>query len=114
MHVLGEGVTLYRCGGHFEGSTVLHWPAGAEGRGVLLSSDTLYVTPDRRHVAFMRSYPNYIPLSAAKVDDILARIEPLAFEHIYGNFPTLEIVSDAKDAVRRSALRHKRAIGALT
>ena len=28
---LDEGVTLQRCGGHFTGSTVLHWPAGAEG-----------------------------------------------------------------------------------
>lgn len=114
MQALLEGVTLYRCGGHFEGSTVLHWPAGAAGRGVLLSSDTVYVAPDRRHVAFMRSYPNFIPLSAAQVDAILARIEPLSFEHIYGNFATLEIVSDAKSAVWRSALRHKRAIGAST
>lgn len=54
-HTLDEGVTLHRCGGHFTGSTVLLWPEGAEGRGVLLSSDTLHVTPDRRHVSFM--YP---------------------------------------------------------
>jgi hypothetical protein len=111
-YALETGVTLYCCGGHFEGSTVLHWPMGAAGRGVLLSSDTLYVTPDRRHVAFMRSYPNFIPLASAQVDAILARIEPLAFEHIYGNFATLEITSNAKGAVQRSAERHKRAIGA--
>ena len=24
---LGDGLTLIRCGGHFEGGTVLHWPA---------------------------------------------------------------------------------------
>jgi hypothetical protein len=111
MRALREGMTLYRCGGHFDSSTVLHWPAGAEGRGVLLSSDTIFVAPDRQHVGFMRSYPNYIPLSAAKVDDILARVEPLAFDRIYGNFAMNEIVSDAKVAVQRSALRHKRAIG---
>jgi rubredoxin len=108
---LPQRITLYRCGGHFDGSTVLHWPAGAAGRGVLLSSDTMFVAPDRQHVGFMRSYPNYIPLSAAKVDGILARIEPLAFDHIYGNFATLEITSDANGAVQRSAERHKRAIG---
>ena len=28
---LGEGLTLIRCGGHFEGGTVLHWAGGAEG-----------------------------------------------------------------------------------
>ncbi len=31
------GVTLVQCGGHFPGSAVLHWAAGASGRGVLLS-----------------------------------------------------------------------------
>ena len=27
---LGEGLTLVNCGGHFEGSSVLHWAAGAD------------------------------------------------------------------------------------
>ena len=30
---LHDGLTLIRCGGHFEGGTVLHWPAGADGEG---------------------------------------------------------------------------------
>jgi hypothetical protein len=30
---LHDGLTLIRCGGHFDGGTVLHWPAGAGGRG---------------------------------------------------------------------------------
>ena len=29
---LGDGLTLVRCGGHFEGGTVLHWRAGAGAR----------------------------------------------------------------------------------
>ena len=33
---LQQGITLIHCGGHFPGSTVLHWDAGAEGRGALL------------------------------------------------------------------------------
>src|SRR6476469_4747900 len=40
---LGEGLTLIRCGGHFEGSSALHWAAGAEGRGALLTGDTVFV-----------------------------------------------------------------------
>jgi len=51
------GVTLVQCGGHFEGSAVLHWAAGAEGRGALLVGDTITVVPDVRFVSFMRSYP---------------------------------------------------------
>lgn len=110
-HKLDEGVTLHRCGGHFKGSTMLLWPEGAAGRGVLLSSDTLHVTPDRCHVSFMYSYPNYIPVSAATVDSIIAKVMPLKFDRIYSHFYHLDIESDAKSVVQRSAERYKRAIG---
>ncbi len=60
---LAEGLTLIRCGGHFKGSTVLHWADGADGRGALLTGDTIYVVQDRRYVSFMRSFPNLIPLN---------------------------------------------------
>jgi glyoxylase-like metal-dependent hydrolase (beta-lactamase superfamily II) len=109
---LRQGVTLHRCGGHFTGSTALLWPEGAGGRGVLLSSDSLHVTPDRRHVSFMRSYPNYIPLSAATVDAIVDRVLPLPFDRIYSHFSHLEIESGAKEAIRRSAERYQQAIAA--
>ena len=110
-HPLEQGVTLHRCGGHFKGSTVLLWPGGAGGRGVLLSSDTLHVTPDRRHVSFMYSYPNYIPLSAATVNSILDTVMPLEFDRIYSHFYHLDIPADARKAVRRSAERYKQAMG---
>ncbi len=108
---LEAGLTLRRCGGHFAGSTVLLWPEGAEGRGVLLAGDTLYVTPDRRHVSFMYSYPNYIPLPAVVVDRIVESVLTLEFDRIYGHFFDLEIEADARRAVTRSAARYKRAIG---
>lgn len=108
---LEAGVTLHRCGGHFKGSTALLWPEGAEGRGVLLCSDTLHVTPDRRHVSFMYSYPNYIPLLAAEVDHIVDTVMPLTFDRMYSHFYHLDITDDAKEVVRRSAERYKRAIG---
>ncbi len=110
---LTEGVSLHRCGGHFDGSTVLLWPDGGEGKGVLLSGDTLYVAPDRKHVSFMYSFPNFIPLSAPVIDRIVERLKPLKFDRIYGHFFELEIESDAPRAVERSAERYKRAIGAL-
>lgn len=110
--VLNEGVTLYRCGGHFQGATVLLWPAGAEGRGVLLTSDTIMVAPDRRHVSFMYSYPNYIPLAAATVDAIVERVMPLPFDRIYSSFAYREIESNAKERLEISAARYKHAIGA--
>jgi glyoxylase-like metal-dependent hydrolase (beta-lactamase superfamily II) len=52
------GVTLVQCGGHFPGSAVLHWAGGAGGRGVLLSGDTIFVTPGEDRVSFIFSAPN--------------------------------------------------------
>ncbi len=108
---MDQGVILYRCGGHFTGSTVLHWPDGAEGRGVLLSSDTLYVTWDRQYVSFMYSYANYIPFSAQTVDEIAQTVASLGFDRMYSHFPGLVLSQDAKGAVQRSVERYKNAIG---
>jgi len=107
---LWDGMTLIRAGGHFDGGTILHWPAGAERRGALLSGDILQVAQDRRWVSFMYSYPNYIPLSAARVDRIVAAVEPFEFDRIYGAWWDRNVSSDAKAAVRRSADRYKRAL----
>ena len=79
------GLTLLRVGGHFEGGTVLHWADWGGGRGVLLSGDILQVVPSG-HVSFMWSYPNLIPLSAAKVQRIAELLEPFAFDAVYGAF----------------------------
>jgi hypothetical protein len=58
----------------------------------------------------MRSYPNYIPLSAATVRRIVDRLEPFAFERIYGGWFDLVVRRDAKAALRRSAERYIRAL----
>jgi len=109
---LVPGLTAILCGGHFEGSSVLHWPAGAEGRGVLFTGDTIMVASDRRWVSFMRSYPNLIPVSAAAVNAITDAVENLQFDRIYGN-PGWErfMATGAGEAVRRSAARYREAIG---
>jgi hypothetical protein len=108
---LGDGLRLVRCGGHFAGGTVLHWAGGAGGRGALLSGDIVQVIPDRRHVGFMYSYPNLIPLPVASVRAIAGALEPLPFEVIYGAWWGSVIRADGKGAVRRSAARYARAVG---
>jgi glyoxylase-like metal-dependent hydrolase (beta-lactamase superfamily II) len=111
-----DGLTLVRCGGHFPGSTVLHWPDGApkvpegEGRGALLTGDTLQVAQDRRYVSFMYSYPNMIPLNVRAVEHIVQSVEPFAFDRIYGGWWDSIVAMDAKSAVRRSADRYIKAI----
>lgn len=107
---LSDDLTLIRCGGHFDGGTVLHWSAGAEGRGVILSGDILMVASDRRYVSFMYSFPNYIPLSAAKVEQVVRAVEPYPFDRIYSAWFDRVLPSGAKEAVTQSAERYQRAI----
>jgi glyoxylase-like metal-dependent hydrolase (beta-lactamase superfamily II) len=109
---LWAGMTLICGGGHFAGGTVLHWPAGAEGRGVLLTGDIIHVVSDRRFVSFMRSYPNLIPLSARKVEQIAAAVEPYTFDRIYGAWWGRVVKVDAKTAVSRSVARYLQALAA--
>jgi hypothetical protein len=108
---IGDGLTLIRCGGHFDGGAVLHWANGAEERGALLSGDILQVVSDRRYVSFMYSYPNLIPLPASKVEHIVKCVEPFDYDRIYGAWWERVVWTDTKAAVARSAARYIRAIG---
>jgi hypothetical protein len=108
---LAGGLTMIRCGGHFEGGSVLHWPEGAEGGGALLTGDIVMPVPDRRHVSFMRSYPNLIPLPEREIRRIVAALEPFAYDRIYGAWWDRVIPEDARAAVARSADRYLRWIG---
>jgi hypothetical protein len=110
--VLHDGVTLIRCGGHFEGAAVLHWPTGADGRGALLVSDTIMVGQDRRHVSFMRSYPNLIPLGPPAVRRIVDAVAPHRFDRIWGGWWSQQVAHDAAASLRVSMDRYLRAIAA--
>ena len=100
------GVTLARIGGHFDGAAVLHWPAGSDGKGALLTGDTITVVPDRDWVSFMWSYPNLIPLDEHTVLDIARRTERFAFDRVYGGWWGRVVVAEGPAAIRRSAERY--------
>jgi glyoxylase-like metal-dependent hydrolase (beta-lactamase superfamily II) len=110
IYALFGDLTLIRCGGHFEGGQVLHWRAGTEGRGALLSGDIIQVVPDSRYVSFMYSYPNLIPLPAAAVERIASAVELYAFDRIYGAWWPRVVPSAGHEAVARSAARYIRAL----
>jgi hypothetical protein len=109
-HQLAPGLTLIRLGGHFPGGTVLHWAAGAGGRGAILSGDILQVGQDRKSVSFMYSYPNYIPVSPRMVRRIAATLEPYSFEEIYGGWFGRNVRTSAKPVLRSSADRYIRMV----
>lgn len=107
---LPGGLTLVRTGGHFSGSTVLHWPGGAGGRGVLLAGDSIKLAADRRHTTFVRSSSNDLPLSADDADAVAAAVDDLAYDRLYAFRYGMVLRTGAKDAVRASARRHRAAL----
>jgi len=106
---LAGGLTLLRLGGHFAGGTVLHDAASS----TLLAGDIVMVIPDRRFVSFMWSYPNLIPLPAAEVERIAARLEPWQFDRILAAWWDRLVPHDGKEVVRRSAARYAERVTSL-
>lgn len=109
-HTLLPGITLIRCGGHFPGSSVLHWADGADGKGVLMTGDTIMVVADPQWVTFMYSYPNSIPLNKAAVQRIADAVKPYAFDRLYSGWWDKVVPHNAADVVQRSAERYIKAI----
>jgi GNAT superfamily N-acetyltransferase len=108
---LFAGFTLIRCGGHFPGSSVLHWASGGGGQGALFTGDTIYVAADRRWATFMYSYPNLIPLGVGAVHGILDAVRPFAYDALYSGFHQAHIVGNADEKVQRSGARYLQKIG---
>lgn len=101
------GVSASQPGGHFPGSVVVHW-TGDDGAGVILAGDTVGVARDRAWATFMRSFPNYLPLSGAVAERIAAHLDRYRYARLYDNFAGVLGVpgGDAARVVRRSASRH--------
>ncbi|NUS37808.1 MAG: MBL fold metallo-hydrolase [Lysobacter sp.] len=109
---LSEEVTLVRCGGHFDGSTALHWSSGPRAGGALFPGDALQVAMDRRHVSFLYSYPNNIPMRTSDVRAIRERLRGVAFEDVYGFTWGRNILGAARAAVDASFERALRMVAA--
>ena len=101
-HDLLPGVRLLHAPGHFDGATLLHWDRDG---GALLTGDIFQVSPDRATVGFMRSYPNYIPLSPRAVRHLADVVAPYDYTRVYGPFFDRVIAQDGKAAVARSVAR---------
>ncbi|HWJ77514.1 MAG TPA: MBL fold metallo-hydrolase [Niallia sp.] len=101
---LAPGVTVINLGGHFDGSSVLHWKK-TNGDFVLLVGDTLFIVPDKGWLSFMYSHPNRIPLPAFAVERIKQILEDYEFTRIFGAFDN-NILEQGKEAVMKSAERY--------
>jgi hypothetical protein len=90
---------------------MLHWAAGAGGKGVVCSADIAMVNLDRKSFTFMRSIPNHIPLSAKTVRAIGAALAPVAFDRVYSHHFERVIETGAKQILQDSVERYVAAIG---
>lgn len=108
---VNDSLTLIHCPGHFPGSTVMHWREGAHGGGALLPGDAVQVVSDRRHVSFMYSYPNLIPLPARDVLATRAALAGFEFEDAYGYARGRNLIGAARAAVDRSFDRYLAQLG---
>lgn len=102
---LTETITLVHLGGHFEGSSVIHWSQGSSKTGTLFVGDSIYMVPDQGWVSFMYSYPNKIPLPVEDVKNIKKQIENYEFTSIFGAFDKC-IKENGKEAILNSANRY--------
>lgn len=100
------GVTLIQCGGHFPGSAVAHWAAGADGKGVLLTGDTIFVTPGEDRVTFVWSAPNRLPLPERAVRKVTSAVHPYRFDRLYGGWWEPVLRTGAREVLQSSADRY--------
>lgn len=102
VHRVSDQVTLLRVGGHFPGSSVLHWKQGPRAGGALFPGDALQVVYDRRHVSFMYSYPNFVPMKTSDIRAMRDRLAGYDFADVFGFTWGLNIIGGGRAAVDAS------------
>lgn len=108
---LEDDLTLIKCGGHYAGSTALHWAGTADNKALLLGSDTIapWGAKNAVHATFMRNFNLSIPLPAHKVAHIGKTIAPFKFDRLYGSFK-MNIMQNADIFVQQSVHAYVKAL----
>jgi len=103
---LWEGIRLLCIGGHFKGASVLHVPFLSE-EGAILCGDTFFISPSKKFISIMYSYPNRIPLPLAEVQSIKDRMANIPFDRLYGFHESQNIQGEAKALLLESLERYR-------
>lgn len=103
--MLWDGLTLLNLGGHFDGGTVLLLPNHSK-KGVMLCSDILQISPSRKFIAMMYSYPNLIPLPRKEIKRIKATLDRLSFDTLYGAFLHQNLTKEVHQILDESVKRY--------
>ncbi|AOM78724.1 hypothetical protein [Pedobacter steynii] len=94
------------CGTEFSsGSSILHLPF-LSPKGVVLCGDTFYISPSKKHMAAMYSYPNRIPLAIKETRRIKDLMMDLEFDTMHGFYADQNVYLDAKVILEDSMNRY--------
>ncbi len=99
---LWNGIKLHNIGGHFAGSSIIQ----LSGSKTILCGDTFVLSPSKKHLAAMHSYPNKIPLPIAEIERIKTRMKPIEFDILHAWHDTQSLESDAKMVLENSLARY--------
>lgn len=105
-HKLWDGIRIIHIGGHFPGSCILHVPF-LSPRGTVLCGDTLAISPNKKHISVMYSYPNRVPLPVKEMRRIRNLLLPLPFDTLLGYAAFLNIYTDAKEILESSLAKYE-------
>lgn len=100
------GIQVIHTGGHFPGSTVLHYKR-KDKTPALFGGDSLYLSLSKKHLSAMYSYPNNIPLSGKELFDCFNKIDELKFDAFFGAFSWQNLFEGAEKVFRNSLQRYK-------
>lgn len=106
---LHDGITLVHHDG-YAGGTILHWPAGAWGRGTLLTGDVLQVVSGRDRVGFLSSSAGLVPRSAWAVEGFVRAVRTFPFDRLYDASPEGVVAHNARKVVLGSAAEYVAAV----
>jgi len=102
---LWDGMRIINVGGHFPGSSILLIPFLSPA-GVVLCGDTFYISPDKKHMAAMYSYPNRIPLTLHEIQRIKKQMLLLPFDSMHGFYDFQDIYLNAKEILENSLAKY--------
>jgi hypothetical protein len=100
-----DNIAVHNIGGHFDGSSVLVIPEMSK-LGTMLTGDTLYLSPTKKHFAIMYSYPNRIPLPIKEIVRIKKRFDNISFDSIYGFYSYQNLTENAREILNKSLERY--------
>lgn len=94
-------INIHNIGGHFDGSSILIIPSMSK-LGTMLTGDTMYLSPTKKHFAIMYSYPNRIPLPINEIIRIKDRFETISFDTVYGFYSYQNLTENAREIFNKS------------